>query len=135
MKKWMVLILLGFLAMSSVSAQKAPKCLKVAKSDRPTWLLVKSSQLERFYTNFEAGVAFGAMKIAKSELSYYLLAQEKDGKRVFAFELEQKGHRLFLNKDYPVQSCSEGSLLLETFLQQDGKIQGCRIGKHTNIGG
>ncbi|MBK9016910.1 MAG: hypothetical protein IPM82_24200 [Saprospiraceae bacterium] len=66
----------------------------------------------------------------KSELAYYLLATETNGTRIFAFELELKGRKLYLNKKLPVQTCSEGELSLDTFLQDEGKIKGCRMGSH-----
>ncbi len=120
----------SFLAIADVQAQKAPKCVKVAKSNRPNWLRMDANKLTKFYWNFDEMVNFQSMRLVKSELAYYLLAKEQGGNRVFAFELEQKGKRLFLNKFYPVHSCDEGSLGLETFLQRDGKIQGCRKGNH-----
>ena len=121
----------SFVSVATVEAQRLPKCVKVAKSHRPNWLLIKNTGLKKFYKNFGEDVAFGNMKLVKSELSYYLIADEQNGKRIFAFELKQKGKRLFLNKFYPVQTCDQGDLSLDTFLQKDGKIQGCRKGKHT----
>lgn len=114
-----------------VQSQKGPDCIKTAKISRPTWLYINSKKLGEFYKNFGGGVDFKGMKIVKSELSYYLIADEASGTRIFAFELEQKGKKLFLNKYLPIQSCSEGELSLDTFLQEDGKITGCRIGNHT----
>ncbi len=116
---------------ANIHAQKLPKCVKVAKSHRTNWLLVETPEVNKFYKNFDEDVAFGNLKIVKSELSFYLIADEKNGKRIFAFELEQKGKRLFLNKFYPVQTCDQGDLSLDTFLQLDGKIQGCRKGNHS----
>lgn len=118
-------------ALSNVQAQKAPKCVKVAKTTRPNWLKVNLGELFLFNKNFDEEVSFSALKLVKSELSFYLIASEQNGPRIFAFELEQKGKRLFLNKFYPVQTCDQGDLSLDTFLQLDGKIQGCRKGKHT----
>ena len=110
--------------------KKAPECVKVAKANRPNWLKVNVEDLDRFYKNFEDGTSFANMKIVKSELAYYLIAKENGGDRVFAFELEQKKNKLFLNRYFPVQSCEPGELTLDTFLQKDGKITGCRTAKH-----
>ena len=121
-------ILLAFQA--TAQAQKIPKCVKVAKYNRPNWLSVKPSALARFHRNYGEQAVFTNMKLVKSELAYYLIAEEQGGPRIFAFELEQKGKRLFLNRDYPVHTCDQGDLVLGTFLQMDGKIQGCRKGTH-----
>ncbi len=127
----LVLCLFSFCFAGSANAQKAPKCVKVAKSHRPNWLRIQPKTLNNFYNNFGGGVSFQDMKIVKSELAYYLIATAKNDNRIFAFELELKGKRLFLNKFLPVQSCDQGELSLDTFLQLDGKIQGCRKGQHT----
>ncbi|GEM_PF-4800785 len=112
-------------------AQKAPDCVKAAKVSRPTYVLVSPRKLHSFYRNYKAEADFGNTKIVKTDLAYYLLAAEANGNRIFAFELETKGKKLYLNKTLPVQSCSEGELSLDTFLKMDGKIKGCRIGSHT----
>ncbi|MBI5914095.1 MAG: hypothetical protein HY842_01865 [Bacteroidetes bacterium] len=125
-----LLLLLVCFFSSGMLAQKSPDCIKAAKITRPTFVLVSSGKLNKFA---DGEADFSKMKIVKSELAYYLLASEQNGKRIFAFELEQKGRRLFLNQKLPVQSCSEGELSLDTFLQEDGKITGCRMGNHTII--
>lgn len=130
-KLLLLLAIFSFFVVTDAHAQKAPKCVKVAKSHRPNWLRIDTQKLNRFYQNFDDKATFSNMKVVKSELAYYLLAREKEGTRIFAFELEQKGKRLFLNKFYPVQTCDEGEFSLDTFLQVDGKIQGCRLGTHT----
>ncbi|MCB0522436.1 MAG: hypothetical protein H6577_26215 [Lewinellaceae bacterium] len=124
------IFLLAF-SLPGATAQKAPECVKVAKANRPNWLLLKKADLDRFYLNFEGNVTFSNMKLVKSELAFYLIAKEQGGESVFAFELEQKGNKLFLNKYFPVQSCNPGELTLDTFIQQDGKITGCRTAKHS----
>lgn len=111
-------------------AQKAKDCIKASTISRPTYVLVSSEKLGDFYRNFKEEASFGNTKIVKSELAYYLLATEKNGNRIFAFELEQKGKKLYLNKKLPVQICSQGDLSLDTFLQEDGKIKGCKMGAH-----
>ena len=126
----LVFLAFGFFSPVESIAQKAPKCLKVAKTNRPNWVKISNGDLVRFYRNFTGDVAFGNMKLVKSELAYYLIADEQNGNRIFAFELEQKGKRLFLKRELPVQTCSEGTLSLDTFLQENGKIQGCRVGNH-----
>lgn len=130
-KSVFLLAVLTLFSINGLYAQKLPKCVKVAKTHRPNWLSVKKSDLEKFYKNYGEEVTFVNLKVVKSELSYYLLASEQDGPRIFAFELEQKGKRLFLNKLYSVQTCDQGDLSLDTFLQKEGKIQACRNGKHT----
>jgi len=117
-----------FLAQSI--AQKAPECVKAATTVQPTHVLVTAEKLGAFYKNFHDTANFKNTKIVKSELAYYLLATESNGTRVFAFELEMKGKKLYLNKVLPVQTCSDGILSLDTFLQEDGKIKGCRMGSH-----
>ncbi|MCF8244542.1 MAG: hypothetical protein K9J37_08270 [Saprospiraceae bacterium] len=112
-------------------AQKAPECVKAATTVRPTHVLATPHKLHNFYKNYHDEAVFENTKIVKSELAYYLLATEKNGPRIFAFELEQKRKKLFLNRKLPVQTCSEGTLSLDTFLQEDGKIKGCRMGGHT----
>lgn len=114
-----------------IKAQKAPKCVKVVTTKRPTILKLDLAELNKFYLNFEQGKSFENLKTAKTDLSYYLLAQELNGNRIFAFELEQKGKRLFLNKYMPVQTCDIGDLSLDTFLKEEGKISGCRLGNYT----
>ncbi len=123
-------LLLAAVCMPGAFAQKGPECVKVAKANRPNWLQLKTTDLDRFYQNFGGGTTFSNMKIVKSELAYYLIAKENGGEKVFAFELEQKKNKLFLNRYFPVQSCEPGELTLDTFLQKDGKITGCRTAKH-----
>lgn len=135
MKNWIqlsVLLVCCFLAVNA-SAQRAPKCLKVATTARPTWVLVETAQLDKFCQQFGSGTSFEKMKIVKAELAYYLLASEKSTGKIYAFELEQKGKRLYVNRLYPIQACSEGGLTLDAFLQKDGKIQGCRMGEHEKV--
>ncbi len=122
-----------FFSTAPAAAQKAPKCVKVAKTHRPNWLRIDTKKLDKFYRNFDNSTTFSGMKLVKSELAYYLIAEEKEGGRIIAFELKRKGRRLFLNKSFPVQSCDEGGLGLDTFLQKDGKINGCRKGTHEVI--
>lgn len=117
---------------SQFFAQKVPECVKAATTIQPTHVLVSAEKLHAFYKNFQDEANFKNTKIVKSELAYYLLATESDGTRVFAFELETKGKKLYLNREFPVQICSEGILSLDTFLQQDGKITGCRMGSHSS---
>ena len=112
-------------------AQKSNICVKAATTVRPTHVLVTPHKLQAFYKNFHEEVVFKNTKIVKSELAYYLLATEASGKRVFAFELELKGKKLYLNSSLPVQTCSEGVISLDTFIQEDGKIKGCKLGSHT----
>ncbi len=112
-------------------AQKAPECVKAATTVRPTHVLATPHKLHNFYKNYHDDVVFVNTKIVKSELAYYLLATEANGTQIFAFELEQKRKKLYLNRKLPVQTCSEGELSLDTFLQEDGKIKGCRMGAHT----
>jgi len=130
LKTLLAIAMLSFFSTPEAQAQKLPKCVKVAKSNRPNWLKIQSPTLKKFYKNFGEDIDFGNMKLVKSELAFYLIADERNGNRIFAFELEQKGKRLFLNKFFPAQTCSEGELLLNSFLQKDGKIQGCRKGSH-----
>lgn len=135
MKFYLKIILASLLIFAActpcVFAQKkAPECVKVAKANRPNWLKITSADLNNFYKNFDSETTFGSMKIVKSELAYYLIAKEIGGDKVFAFELEQKKNKLFLNRYFPVQSCEPGELTLDTFLQKDGKIKGCRTAKH-----
>jgi hypothetical protein len=121
-----------FLTLCEAQAQKAPKCVKTASIKRPTHVLASVADLNAFYKNYQSdGTSFKALKIVKSELAYYLLASVQNGTAIFAFELELKGKKLYLNRLLPVQSCSEGELSLDTFLQEDGKITGCRMGSHT----
>ncbi len=115
---------------ATVLAQKLPSSLKVAKTNRPTALFLNTTDLTKFYQNFGEPTTFRKMKLAKTELAYYLIASEAEGPRIFAFELEQKGKRLCLNKFFPVQSCSTGELTLDTFIETNGKIAGCRLGSH-----
>jgi hypothetical protein len=134
--KFLVIALMAALfcvfTLCEAQAQKPPKCVKTASTKRPTHVLVSVADLNAFYRNFQSeGASFKAMKIVKSELAYYLLASEQNGTTIYAFELELKGKKLYLNKLLPVQSCSEGELSLDTFLQEDGKIKGCRMGNHT----
>ncbi|MBI1227391.1 MAG: hypothetical protein GC192_19320 [Bacteroidetes bacterium] len=114
----------------NLAAQKAPECVKAATTVQPTHVLVSAQKLHDFYKNYHDEANFKNTKIVKSELSYYLLATESNGTRIFAFELETKGKKLYLNKELPVQTCSQGELSLDTFLQEDGKIKGCRMGSH-----
>lgn len=130
-KTSLLLLLLSCILMSEANAQKTPDCIKTAKISRPTMVLVSVGKLNAFYRNFNDEASFKNMKIVKSELAYYLLATEQNGARVFAFELELKGKKLYLNKLLPVQTCSEGEFSLDTFLQENGKITGCRMGAHT----
>ena len=130
-KTSLLLLLLCCILTFGANAQKAPDCIKTAKISRPTMVLLSVNKLNAFYKNFNETVNFKSMKIVKSELAYYLLATEQNGTRVFAFELELKGKKLYLNKMLPVQTCSEGEFSLDTFLQENGKIAGCRIGNHT----
>ena len=123
-------VFLGF-SISQSLAQKAPECVKAATTVRPTHVLATPHKLHNFYRNYHDEAIFVNTKIVKSELSYYLLATEANGTRFFLFELEQNGKKLFLNRKLPVQTCSEGELSLDTFLQEDGKIKGCRMGAHT----
>jgi hypothetical protein len=131
-KLWLAIFLSAFISVSGLYAQKKwPDCIKVAKINRPNWIVTNSSKVTRFYKNYGEDVAFDRLKLVKSELAYYLIATELNGQRIFAFELEQKRKRLFLNKKFLVQTCSEGELSLDTFLQENGKITGCRIGNHS----
>lgn len=128
-------ILLTLLVFSSFfivnsQAQKKTVCVKAATVSQPKHILVSAAELSTFFKNFHEEVAFKETKIVKSELAYYLLATEQSGQRVFAFELETKRKKLYLNSKLPVQTCSEGGLSLDTFLQEKGKITGCRTGTH-----
>jgi hypothetical protein len=123
-----------FLATPNITyGQKPLKSVKVATTKRPIILLLNLEKLNRFYLNYESEVELDAMKTAKWETTYYLLAKEKSGNRVFAFELEQRGKRLFLNKHKILQTCDMGELSLDTFLKENNKISGCRLGKHTTF--
>ncbi len=130
-KTCLCVLALSCLFFGEMQAQKAPDCLKTAKLSRPTFVLVKVSKLNAFCKNYNEAASFKDMKIVKSELAYYLMASEQNGTRIFVFELEQKGKKLYLNKKLPVQSCSEGEFSLDAFLQEDGKITGCRMGSHS----
>jgi hypothetical protein len=116
---------------ADVQAQKLPSSLKVAKTNRPTALLITTGELAKFHRNFDDGQTFQKMKLVKTELAYYLIASDANGPDIFAFELKQKGKRLCLDKYLPVQSCNTGELTLDTFIEVDGKIEGCRLGIHT----
>jgi hypothetical protein len=122
---------LSFFFLGESFAQKIPDCVKVAKSHRPNWLLISSAKLNNFYRNFSGQATFGNMKIVKTDQAYYLLGQEQTSKHIFAFELTQKGKRLFLDRKNIVHSCDQGDLSLDTFLHQEGKITGCKLGNHT----
>ncbi|MCU0348457.1 MAG: hypothetical protein MUC59_16070, partial [Saprospiraceae bacterium] len=116
----------------NANAQKTPDCLLAAKLNRPTHVLVSLSKLGNFHKNFSSvATSFKETKIVKSELAYYLMATDKNSTDIYVFELELKGKKLYLNRTLPVQTCSEGEFSLDTFLQDNGKIIGCRIGKHT----
>ncbi len=124
-------VLFCFFTLCEARAQKPPKCVKTASTKRPTHVLASVADLNAFYKNFQSeGTSFKSMKIVKSELAYYLLASVQNGTAIYAFELELNGKKLYLNKLLPVQSCSEGELSLDTFLQDGGKITGCRMGAH-----
>ncbi len=133
LSKLIIILCIGALGItpSITYGQKVPKCVKVATIKRPVVLVLNLDKLNRFSKNFEELLSFDEMKTAKWELAYYLLAKEKDGNRIFAFELEQKGKRLFLNKFYPVQTCDMGDLSLDTFIKNEGRISGCRLGNHS----
>lgn len=127
-----VLVLTTIAAIPTLQAQKkAPECVKVAKVSRPNTLLLELKDLNNFYRNFSGSADFKEMKIVKSELAYYLIASDRKDVRILAFQLEQNGKKLFLNRKLPVHSCDQGDLTLDTFLQADGYITGCRIGKHS----
>jgi hypothetical protein len=115
---------------ATVQAQKLPATLKVAKTNRPTTLLLSTGDLTKFYQNFGESTTFLKMKLVKTELAYYLIAADANGPNIFAFELKQKGKRLCLDKFLPVQSCETGGLTLDTFIEGAGKIIGCRLGNH-----
>ncbi|TAK36971.1 MAG: hypothetical protein EPO28_12775 [Saprospiraceae bacterium] len=117
-------------APAGLQAQKLPATLKVAKTNRPTVLLISTGELSRFHRNFRDSRTFRKMKLVKTELAYYLIAADANGPEIFAFELKQKGKRLCLDRYLPVQSCNTGELALDTFLESDGKIDGCRLGIH-----
>lgn len=110
-------------------AQKAPDCLKVVTLKRPTIVLVDTKKLTAFYQNYGDTVQFVKPKIMKSELAYYLVTQEAEyGERIYAFELLQKGKKLRLDKTKPVFLCEKNELAITSFLQENGKITGCRMG-------
>lgn len=115
---------------ATVQAQKLPATLKVAKTNRPATLLLSTGDLTRFYQNFGETMTFRKMKLVKTELAYYLIAADANGPEIFAFELKHKGKKLCLDIYLPVQSCNTGKLTLDTFLESDGKIAGCRLGSH-----
>lgn len=130
-KHLFALLVLSCILTGNALAQKKPVCVKAATVSQPKHILVSPEKLTEFYRNFKEEVIFKESKIVKSELAYYLIATEQNGQRVFAFELETKRKKLYLNSKLPVQACTEGELTLDTFLQDDGKITGCRIGGHS----
>ena len=112
-------------------AQKVSGRLKVTTSKRPTQLHITNVQLNAFCKNIQIdNINFGKLKVVIVEKTYYLISEEKNSNGIWAFELGQKGKKLILNKDLPIQSCSEGKLSLSSYLQKDGKIIGCKFGDH-----
>jgi hypothetical protein len=117
-------------AVGQGTAQQSTICVKAATTVRPTYVKVAPHKLQTFFKKIHGTAAFANMRIVKSELAYYLIASETGGSRIFAFELEQKRKKLYLNSTLPVLICEGGELSLDTFLQEDGKIRGCRMGPH-----
>lgn len=138
MKRYQLLFSIAFclfivlpIGIQAQDVPRAPKRVKVATTKRPIILLLDIRKLDKFYLNFEKDIKFASMKTAKWEEHYYLLAKETQGVRIFAFELERRGKRLFLNKYNVLQTCDTGDLSLDTFLKEEGRITGCRLGTHT----
>ena len=125
-----LVLCISFFFMCETLAQKAPDCIKTAKITRPTKVFFNIPKLNDFYKNYDEAANFKDMKIVKADSAYYLVAIEKSGTRLFAFELELKGKKLYLNKKLPVQTCSEGEFSLYPFIQENGKLTGCILGKH-----
>jgi hypothetical protein len=119
-------LLLLTVRVGQLEGQSSPVRLKVATTDRPNRLLLKLEKLGKFSMNFGDRLQFSDMKVVKTALAFYLLAEEQDSQCIFAFELEQKKRRLFLTNKLVVQFCKEGELSLQTFLQVGGKIDGCK---------
>ena len=135
MKSFKILIIavfaLAFLTANDLQAQRLPKGIKVANEKRPNNLKVSPEELSEFYESlFGEEIKFNKLKLVKSELAYYLLADCKNDPRIFAFELKQRGKKLCLNPLLPVQTCNQGELRLRTFLEIDGKLNGCKLGEH-----
>ncbi|MAT54780.1 MAG: hypothetical protein CMN32_09880 [Saprospirales bacterium] len=125
------LIALTFLVANDLHAQRLPKGIKVANEKRPNDLKVTAAELNAFYKAlFGEEMSFKNLKMVKSELAYYLLADCTNDSRIFAFELKQRGKKLCLDPYLPVQSCDKGELQLRTFLEIDGKLNGCKLGEH-----
>lgn len=126
-----ILFIALFFGNFQASAQHFPKGAKVANVKRPNDLKVSSSQLSDFYNAlFSEEIEFQRLKLVKSELAYYLLADCSNNGSIYAFELKQKGKKVCLDPYSTVQSCSEGELSLKTFLEIDGKLSGCKLGAH-----
>ncbi len=135
MKSFKILIIavfaLAFLTANDLQAQRLPKGIKVANEKRPNNLKVSPEELSEFYESlFGEDINFNKLKLVKSELAYYLLADCKNDPRIFAFELKQRGKKLCLDPLLPVQTCNQGELRLRTFLEIDGKLNGCKLGEH-----
>lgn len=125
------LLAVAFLFANDLNAQRLPKGHKVANEKRPNDLKVSAGDLNVYYEAlYGETVSFKNLKLAKAELAYYLLADCTNDPRIFAFELRQRGKRLCLDPLLPVHSCAQGKLELRTFLQVDGKVNGCKLGAH-----
>lgn len=127
-------IALLFASQDLVAQKKLPAKMKVTTTKRPNSLQVDAAQLAHFYKNFnQPPVTFNYLKVVKTDSAYYLLSRAEKDTRIFAFELEQKGKRLFLNKLLPLQTCGQGDLSLDNFVRHTGKITGCLLGRHVII--
>ena len=131
-RKFILIFLAVFIIfLSDLPAQKVLDRLKVTTSKRPTQLQITSDQLNQFckYNQIET-IKFGKMKIVIVDETYYLITDELNKNEIWAFELEQNGKKLYLNKELPIHSCSEGNLFLSSYLQKEGKLIGCKYGNH-----